>query len=65
MDKKDIFVFYTALYGSWKNDLRVVFRVRADRKPEDRAKEKGIKYYDRLVLSTTEEIQAWINNHKK
>jgi len=60
-----IFVFYTAIYGSWQNDARIVFRVRIDRDPKERAKEKNIKYFDRIILSNKNEIVNWFNSHLK
>jgi hypothetical protein len=54
------FYFYTATYGSWARDKRIVFRVRKDNIPEKRAEEKGIKYYDRLLQSTPDEIERWL-----
>ena len=57
------FSFYTALYGSWANDQKIVFRVRADRDPKERAKEKEIKGWDRIVPATNDEIQAWLASH--
>ncbi|KKM16784.1 hypothetical protein LCGC14_1682320 [marine sediment metagenome] len=59
------FLFYTAHYGSWANDKRIVFRVRYDTDPTTRAKEKDIKHYDRLLKSTDVEIIAWLNRHPK
>jgi len=61
--KDGSFRFYTAQYGSWKNDQIIVFRVRIDRNPNDRALEKGIKYYDRIVRSTDQEINEWFVGH--
>ena len=57
------FSFWTALYGSWANDKKIVFRVRNDRKPMARAKEKVIEHYDRIVPSTKEEIDMWLASH--
>jgi len=57
------FRFYTALYGSWNHDRRIVFRVRTDTTPKKRACEKSIKYYDRLVPSSMQEISAWLRGH--
>ena len=34
------FSFFTAEYGSWARDQRIVFRVRTDREPKERAAEK-------------------------
>lgn len=58
-----IFTFWTALYGSWANDKQIVFRVRSDNTPRIRASEKSIKYYDRLLPSTDQQIQAWFDSH--
>lgn len=57
------FQFYTAYYGSWANDARLVFRVRTDTDPKTRAQQKDIKYYDRLIPSTGSEIQNWLDGH--
>lgn len=57
------FRFFTALYGSWANDMRIVFRVRIDSNPQRRAKEKNIQYYDRLVPSIRQEIESWVFGH--
>jgi hypothetical protein len=51
------FGFYTAHYGSWANDARVVFRVRTDRNPRERAREKGIQGFDRIVPASEKEIE--------
>lgn len=37
------FRFYVATFGSWADDARIVFRVRVDRDPHERAGEKGIR----------------------
>ena len=57
------FSFYTAIFGSWNKDRRLVFRVREDSSPRKRAKEKGIKGYDRIFLASNQEIRHWINTH--
>lgn len=57
------FTFWAAEYGSWANDSRVVFRVRADRTPRDRAWEKNIRQYDRLVPATRVQINLWQAGH--
>ena len=57
------FKFYTAIYGAWNDDKRIVFRVRIDRVPEDRAKEHNIRNYDVLTLSTKSEIEDWLKTH--
>ncbi len=57
------FTFWTAHYGSWAGDKRIVFRVRIDTTPKVRAHQKEIKYYDRLIRSTYDETAAWINSH--
>lgn len=61
--KDGVFFFYTAHYGSWARDIRIVFRVRVDRLPKERAEEKEIFYYDRLIPSTQEEIDEWVVSH--
>ena len=58
-----VFSFWTAHYGSWANDKRIVFRVRIDRIPKDRAKDKSIIDYDRLLPSEDDEIEAWRQSH--
>lgn len=58
-----LFRFYTAHYGSWRSDIRIIFRVRVDRKPGERAAEKNIKSYDRLLPSTQREIKKWMKGH--
>lgn len=57
------FTFYSALYGSWAGDKIVVFRVREDNTPKQRAKEKNITCYDRLVPSNAGEVAAWLRGH--
>jgi hypothetical protein len=57
------FSFFTALYGSHYNEIKIVFRVRSDNQPKQRANEKGITGYDRLIPSTFQEIQAWLTSH--
>lgn len=57
------FALYTAEYGSWAGDARIVFRVRADRDPQKRAAEKGIRHFDALRLSTPREIGRWLISH--
>lgn len=55
--------FYTAEFGSWAADARIVFRVRADRDPRERAAEKGIRSFDRIVPSTRRQIARWLISH--
>ena len=43
------FKFYYAQYGSMDRDKRIVFRVRVDRDPKERAREKGITGWDRII----------------
>ena len=57
------FTFYTAHYGSWARDIRIVFRVRIDTTPEKRAAEKGIEFYGRLLPSLPHEIAEWLFVH--
>ena len=57
------FEFYTAHYGSWARDMRIVFRVRNDTTAKNRALEKSIEFYDRLLPSTETEIKSWLNSH--
>ena len=49
--------------GSWAGDARIVFRVRADRDPQERAAEKGIRHFDALRISTPREIGRWLISH--
>jgi len=56
--------FWTAHYGSWAQDARIVFRVRNDRIPKERAAEKNIMHYDRLYPATPEEISGWNDTHR-
>ena len=58
------FKFYTAHYGSWARDKRIVFRVRIDSDPKERAKEKNIKQFDRIVPSSKYEIEQYLKYKK-
>ena len=57
------FNFYTAHYGSWANDKRIVFRVRNNKFPQNRAEEKRIENYDRIIPATESEIAEWFKSH--
>lgn len=57
------FRFFTAMYGSWNNDKRIVFRVRTDTTTEATAKENQIVNYDRIVKSSDEEIKTWLSEN--
>ena len=57
------FTFWTAHYGSWANDKRIIFRVRSDSSPRIRAYQKEIKFYDRILPAQEEEISAWLGSH--
>ena len=57
------FRFFTAHYGSHRNDARVVFRVRLDSTPEKRVVEKKITDYDRVLPSDVFEIREWLKGH--
>lgn len=57
------FSFWTAQYGSWARDRRIVFRVREDNTPLRRAVEKEIANYDRIIPATEAEIDAWEDAH--
>ena len=57
------FRFWTAYYGSWAQDRRIVFRVRIDDTPEHRAEVKGIKFYDRLLPSFPNQRMVWLEGH--
>ena len=59
-----VFTFWTAHYGSWKNNARVVFRVREDSIPKVRAEEKGILCWDRILPAKPYEIELWLLSHK-
>ena len=58
------FEFYTAHYGSWANDRKIVFRVRSDRDPKERASEKDIKGYDRIYPAIAIEVLDWFRSHE-
>jgi hypothetical protein len=47
------FTFWSVHYGP--GDRRVVFRVREDN--------RRIKYYDRLLPATAEEVCQWLDGH--
>src|SRR4051812_8188842 len=57
------FVFYVAEFGLAFRDARVVFRVREDRDPLERAREKGLRGFDRLVPARPEHVEAWLRSH--
>ena len=59
------FSFWVAEYGSSYGDARVVFRVRSDRTPKDRAFEKNIRGWDRLVPANQNQVAAWFESHQK
>jgi hypothetical protein len=42
----------------------MVFRVRVDRGPLERAAEKGIRGFDELRISTPREIGRWLISHQ-
>lgn len=56
--------FWVAEYGSIDNDMMIVFRVRKDRTPESRAREKLPAGWGRIHHATPEEIQKWHNSHQ-
>lgn len=58
-----VFTFFAAEYGSYANDAIVVFRVREDRNPKERATEKCIKHYQRLCPCCGRYIQKWFDTH--
>jgi len=62
--KDGVFTFWTAHYGSWARDARIVFRVREDSTPEKRAEQKSIRCWDRLFPAQEDEIEQWRNSHK-
>ena len=58
------FRLFCASFGSAYGDARKVFRVRVDRDPHERAAEKGIRGYDRIVAVLDPElIEAWVASH--
>jgi len=58
------FRLFCASFGSAYGDARKVFRVRVDRDPHERAAEKGIRGYDRIVAVLDPElIGAWVASH--
>ena len=58
--------FYMATYGSTFGDKKIIFRVREGIDPKVRAKEKGIKWYDRIVPCTYQDyIHMWLDTHKE
>ena len=57
------FNFWTAHYGSWAHDMRIVFRVRTDTTPKGRAVQKDIKNYDRILPALPYEIERWYETH--
>lgn len=58
-----IFSFWTAHFGSWANDARIVFRVRLDTSAQKRIKEKELSGFDRLLPSQPSEVDAWVAGH--
>jgi hypothetical protein len=57
------FSFWTAHYGSWAGDKRIVFRVREDRTPKERADEKDIDGWDRILPASPHEEAMWRISH--
>ncbi len=59
------FRFYVATFGSWADDARIVFRVRVDRDPRQRAAEKAICGYDRVLPLKLEGdyVTRWLISH--
>ena len=59
------FRFYVASFGSWANDAHIVFRVRIDRDPHERAAEKAIRGYDRVLPLKLEGdlVARWLISH--
>lgn len=55
-----LFSFHTAIQR--ERDIRIVFRVRHDRWPAERAREKGIEY-DYMRNSDLREIATWLLEH--
>jgi hypothetical protein len=61
------FKFYYAQYGSMDRDKRIVFRVRVDRDPKERAREKGIAGWDRIIQVWEGQewmIEQWFATHQ-
>ena len=52
------FRLFCAMFGSAYGDARKVFRVRVDRDPHERAAEKGIRGYDRIVAVLDPELSG-------
>ena len=52
------FRLFCASFGSAYGDARKVFRVRVDRDPHERAAEKGIRGYDRIVAVLDPELSG-------
>ena len=57
------FSIWCAHYGSWAGDARKIFRVREDRCPKQRAREKKIIHYDRILPATLDDTQRWLDSH--
>lgn len=55
------FRFFTAELGSAQGDAVIVFRVRIDREPKERAKEK--KIYGKIRTAFQYEIYRWFQTH--
>lgn len=56
------FTFWTVKWDSGKYSYGI-FRVREDRTPCDRAKEKGLTGYDRIEAASKAEIELWFLTH--
>lgn len=55
--------FFTAQYGSWAADKRIVYRVQVEKDHFERAREKGITGFDRIFPASDDEIVAWKKDH--
>jgi len=53
--------FYAATFGSSYDDAVIVFRVRVDRDATERAREKGIRGYDRILEG--DPVARWLDSH--
>ena len=57
--KDGTFYFWIAVFDSSMNDLELIFRVREDNTPKNRALENRIVGYSRLRPATDDEINTW------
>jgi len=59
------FRFFVAMFGSSYGDAAIVFRVRVDRDATERAREKGIRGYDRIlpIIVEGDLVTRWLDSH--